>query len=121
MIIVHSLLEIFVLIFGIFYLQLAIKKSGIWTYPFKRYRQYSYLLFILPLIGFIFGKLAKNIKKIPGHFVLGIIILLLFLLNLIWEERNYRKRLLPSQTLQPYLALLALSLIIAQIFLAIFS
>lgn len=121
MTVIHIILELTVLVLGIFTLKLATQRAGIWTYPFKRYRQYSYLLFFLALIGFIFGRFIKNIKRMPGHSFLGISILVILLLSLIWEERNYRRRLLPAQTLQPYLTLLGLSLIIAQIFLAIFS
>lgn len=121
MTVLHIILEIGVLILGIVILKLATQKTGIWTYPFKRYRQYSYLLFFLALLGFIFGKLIKNVKRMPGHNFLGISILVILFLSLIWQERNYRRRLPPGQTLQPYLTLLGLSLIIAQIFLAIFS
>ncbi|MEO0088368.1 MAG: hypothetical protein ABIK77_04280 [candidate division WOR-3 bacterium] len=121
MIVFHILLEIAVLILGIFVLKLAIQRAGIWTYPFKKYRQFSYILFFLAFLGFIFGELIRKGKRIPGHKFLGITILIILLLSLIWEERNYQRRLPPSQTLQPYLTLLGLSLIIAQIFLAIFS
>ncbi|MCS7249671.1 MAG: hypothetical protein N2323_00485 [candidate division WOR-3 bacterium] len=118
---IHIILELSVLILGIFVLKLAIQKAGVWTYPFRKYRQFSYLLFFLALIGFIFGNLIKNIKRMPGHKFLGISILIILLLSLIWEERNYRRRIPPAQSLQPYLTLFGLSLIIAQIFLAIFS
>lgn len=117
----HIILELSALLLGIFILKLATQKAGIWTYPFKRYRQYSYILFFLALIGFIFGILIKNVKRMPGHKFLGISSLIILLLSLIWEERNYQKRILPTQSLQPYLTLFGLSLIIAQIFLAIFS
>jgi len=117
----HIIFSLSVLILGIFYLKLAVAKAGIWTYPFKRYRQFSFLLFFLALISLIFGKFIKDLKRIPGHKFLGILVLIILLLSLIWEERNYKRRLLPAQTLQPYLTLLGLSLIIAQIFLALFS
>lgn len=121
MTVIHIILEISVLILGVFTLKLATQRAGIWTYPFKRYRQYSYLLFFLALAGLILGKLIKNVKRMLGHNFLGISVLIILLLSLIWEERNYKRRLVPSQTFQPYLTLLGLSLIIAQIFLVIFS
>jgi|UniRef100_A0A7V5XZN2 cytochrome b561 len=119
--ILHIIFSLSVLILGIFYLKLAIAKAGIWTYPFKRYRQFSFLLFLLILISFILGKFIRNVPRMPGHKFLGILVLIIFLLSLIWEERNYKRRLLPAQTWQPYLTLLGLSLIIAQVFLVLFS
>ncbi|MCX7784826.1 MAG: hypothetical protein N2201_01145 [candidate division WOR-3 bacterium] len=127
---IHPLWQLFGLFLGIKNLSTGFTKTESWTFPLRQHRRLGLLFYIFILSGGLIGWQTNAVMRsqginfrLSGHPGLAITIIILASLTILSGllRQSHSKYLQWFQFLHPWLGVIAVSTIFAQLFLVIFK
>ncbi|MEO0092509.1 MAG: hypothetical protein ABIK61_07355 [candidate division WOR-3 bacterium] len=127
---IHPVWQLVGLILGIRNLSIGFTKTESWAFPVREHRKLGLLFYIFIFSGGLIGWQANSVMRnqginfyLSGHRGLAITIIILASLSIIsgFLRQAHSKYLQWFQFLHPWLAVMAVSMIFAQLFIVIFK
>jgi hypothetical protein len=127
-IIFHHILQLVAIYYGLKNLSLGFNRAQSWTFSVRKHNQIGYTFIIITAVGLIIGYITDLILRshghpiyIAGHKLISILILIFIILITISGiiKTKHTSRLQWLQFLHPWIGLLTIGLMFAQIFLVL--